>query len=306
LSKILTHSLHNGENLKGLHGITDIVIEEASDIYLDDYSQLDAILRSNEPHQQIFVLFNPTLKSNWTYKHFFERGTPANTIIHFTTYKDNIFNPPSTITFLESLKNTNPNRYRQWTIGEFGNTEGLVYTNWEQQEFNSKDIKGKPIYGLDFGYRDKMALIAAKVDEDNKIIYVYDEYYQSYKINPEIADVIKYKGYTKEVIIADAARPDSIEEIRRLGIPRIKPAHKPHEGVLYGIQRICQYKIIVHPSCQATITELENYSWVYDEKTNEYTDKPIDDFDHLMDALRYAIQTIEQNNRLQVIKNFRF
>ena len=102
-------------------------------------------------------------------------------------------------------------------------------------------------------------------------------------------------GFGKSTIIADSAEPKSIEELRRAGIVRIKASVKGPDSIIHGIQRIQQYEMIVHPSCEQTITELENYAWKKDRSTGEYTNEPIDEFNHFMDALRYSLQCADVN-----------
>jgi phage terminase large subunit len=110
-------------------------------------------------------------------------------------------------------------------------------------------------------------------------------------LNNEIAETIKYKGYTKEQIIADSAEPKSIEEIRQYGIQRIKAAEKGRDSILNGIQFAQQFKLYVHPRCTNTLIELANYVWDT-SKNGQIVNKPIDEYNHLMDAFRYALEPI--------------
>ena len=121
-------------------------------------------------------------------------------------------------------------------------------------------------------------------------------------VNSEIAAMIKYKGYAKEQIIADSAEQKSIEEIKRAGIPRIKPAAKGPDSIRNGIQFIQDYKIIVHPKCENTLIELSNYCW--DTKDGVAINKPIDAYNHLMDALRYAMEAIKRKELYLTDKRF--
>lgn len=101
--------------------------------------------------------------------------------------------------------------------------------------------------------------------------------------------MIKYKGYSKDIIVADSAEPKSIEELKRAGIIRIEPAIKGKDSILYGIQKLQQYKIYVHPRCVNTLLELSLYCW--DTKNGVKQNKPVDTNNHLLDALRYAVVT---------------
>ena len=187
-------------------------------------------------------------------------------------------------------------RYSIEGLGNWGIAEGLVYENFEELEFNIEDIKRrsniKSAFGLDFGYtNDPTAFICTLVDLDNKEIYIFDEHYQKAMTNKMISDMIKYKGYSKEMIIADSSEPKSIDDIQRNGIYRILPAKKGKDSILNGIQFIQDFKIYVHPKCENTIVELSNYVWSNKEGVN--INKPIDEYNHLMDALRYALEPIK-------------
>ena len=121
------------------------------------------------------------------------------------------------------------------------------------------------------------------------------------KMKRELAKVISSLGFSKSVIVADAAEQKSIEEIRRKGIVRIKPCVKGPDSIIHGIQKLQNYKIIVHPSCSEIITEFENYSWQKDRATGEYINKPIDDFNHYCDALRYSLQCIDNTKKMKTL-----
>ena len=102
-------------------------------------------------------------------------------------------------------------------------------------------------------------------------------------------------GFRKALIICDSAEPKSIEELRQHGLTRAKESVKGKDSILFGIQRLQQYKLYIHPSCVHTIEELENYSWVKDKASGEYLNKPIDDYNHCLDALRYSLQCVKDN-----------
>ena len=99
------------------------------------------------------------------------------------------------------------------------------------------------------------------LDEENKTIYIFREWGDTNKTNGEIADIIKSLGFSKSTIICDSAEPKSIEELRRAGIAHVKASVKGPDSIIHGIQKLQQYKIVVHPDCPKTITELENYAW---------------------------------------------
>lgn len=139
------------------------------------------------------------------------------------------------------------------------------------------------------------------VDEKNKKLYIINEFYQTGMINSEIAAQLTSMGLNKSTIIADSAEPKSIEELKRLGIRRIKPAMKGAGSIKAGINKVKEFEIIVDENCPHTIEELSNYSYKKDKKTGEYVDEPEDRFNHLMDSMRYGIQCIDTNCRLQTL-----
>ena len=297
-SIILFKGLDDAEKIKSIAGITDIWVEEASEITLDEFQALDLRLRAKRPNLQFFLTFNPVSKANWTYNYFFVGQQPSNTFVLHTTYRDNKFLPQQYIDALQAMEKTNPTYYRIYALGEFCSLDKLIYPNW-RQSLPNETPSGTLIVGLDFGYvNDPSALIVAYADAEKKKIFVVDEVYKTGMLNDEIAKLIKYKNLQKEIIIADSAEQKSIDEIKRLGISRIRPAVKGQGSILQGIQRLQQFEIIVSPQCQNTIVELQNYSWQKDKSSGEYTNQPIDTFNHALDALRYAIQAVDKPNKL--------
>lgn len=289
--------LDDPERIKGYADISDVLLDEATNFTMDDFELIDGTVRSPkyELPLQLYVSFNPVSKANWVFKYFgFDNDiTPPDTFILKTTYLDNIFLDPSYHQRMENLKLRN---YKRWVIealGDFVSLDKLVYDGyWKIEEFDHTKIQGQLCIGLDFGFvNDPSALTASIVDEANGKLYIFKEWGSQGKTNPELAKIIQSLGFSKSLIIADSAEQKSIEEIRRLGIQRIKPAAKGPDSIIHGIQKIQQYDIVVHPSCTELITELENYSWQKD-KNGEYINKPVDSWNHYLDALRYSLQCL--------------
>jgi phage terminase large subunit len=292
-SIILCKGMDDSEKIKSIVDITDIWIEEATEINLDEFTQLDLRLRAMVDNLQMFCSFNPVSKLNWVYRKWFADGALVgnDTLILRTTYKDNNFLPAAYIKALEDKAKSNPNYYRVYTLGEFVTLDKLVFYNWKVEEFNHTEIKGQLLIGLDFGFvNDISAITASLLDEDNKKIYIFREWGDTGKTNEELANIIKALGFSKSVIIADSAEQKSIAEIKRAGITKIRAATKGKDSVIHGIQRLQNYEIIIHPSCEGIKTELENYTWKKDKATGEYTNEPIDLYNHYIDSLRYSLQ----------------
>lgn len=284
--------LDDVEKLKSIAGITDIVIEEATEITEDDFAQLDLRLRAAARNLQIYLMFNPVSKTNWVYRKWFEAERDyKDTFILHTTYKNNKFLPADYIQAIEEMRTTNPAYYQVYALGEFASLDKLVYNNWTIEAFDHTALDGDLLIGLDWGFvNDKTALIASILDTTANRLYIFDEWGAKGKTNDEIAQVIINKGYSKSIIIADSAEQKSIEEIKRLGVDRVKPSEKGKGSILAGIQKLQACNIIVNPSCVQTIEELQNYSWKKDKNSGEYTNTPIDDYNHFLDALRYSLQ----------------
>lgn len=298
-SLFLFKGLDDSERIKSIVGITDEWLEEATELSEEDFEQLNLRLRANSGLLQVFLSFNPISKANWVYKRFFTRKLKS-TIIIKTTYKDNKFLPKEYIEALEQTINTNPTYYKIYALGEFCSLDKLVYNNWTEEEFDYHDLSGELMIGLDFGFANDLTALVASIKQDNTI-YIFNEYTCTGKTNQEIAEIIKNLGFSKSTIIADCAEPKSIEELKRAGIMRIRESKKGPDSIIHGIQKLQSYKIVVHPRCTNIITELQNYSWIKDKQSGEYINKPIDQFNHSLDALRYSLQCINDEKKLRTL-----
>ena len=308
-SQFLCMGLDDPEKIKSITGLTDAWLEEATEFSLDDFSQVN--LRVRDPkaeNQEIILSLNPVSKANWCYLHFFAENPELDEfrktvrIVH-TTYKDNPHLPEAYVQALLMMKATNEVYYKIYALGEFGSLDKLIYNNWQKMDFDPDTIKGQLLCGLDFGYtNDPTAFTASILVENERRIYIFKEWGGTGYLNDAIADQIKEMGFAKSIICADSAEQKSIDEIKRLGISRIKPCVKGKGSVLQGIQKLQQYELIVHPSCENVIEELENYAWKKDKQTNEYINEPAEGFDHYMDSLRYSLQCLDVRTQLTTMK----
>ena len=291
-AQFIFKGLDNPEKIKSIKGISDVVMEEASEFTLDDYTQLTLRLRDKKhPNKQIYLMFNPVSKVNWVYNAFFVKK-PKNTVIYQTTYKDNRFLDEVTKENIEELANRNEAYYKIYALGEFATLDKLVFPKYKKQLLNKEELKHIPSdFGLDYGFiNDPSAFMHVKIDEENKRLYILEEYVKKGLTNDKIAEAIKALGYSKEIIRADSAEKKSNQELRNLDIPRVIDVIKGPGSVMQGIQYILQYEIIVDERCVKTIEELENYTWKKDKATNEYINEPVDSYNHCLDAVRYAVQ----------------
>lgn len=300
-AEFLFKGMDDPEKIKSIKGISDVVMEEATEFTLDDYTQLTLRLRDRgHKFRQIFLMFNPVSKLNWVYKQFFAEDVvndPKRIRIYHTSYKNNRFLDEENRKTIEELQLRNPAYYRIYALGEFATLDKLVFPKYTKRRLDKANLNEYPsMFGLDFGYtNDPSAFIHVKVDQVNKKIYFLEEYVKKGMLNDEIARFIGDFGYGKEVITADSAEQKSISEIRNKGISRIRAAKKGPDSIRQGINFLLQYEFIVDDRCVKLIEELENYTWKKDKKTNEYLNEPIDSYNHVIDAVRYAVEEINGN-----------
>lgn len=297
-SIFLFKGLDDSEKIKSVQGITDIVIEEATEISLDDFTQLNLRLRSNANYNQIHLMFNPVSKANWCYQYFFEHGAPEDCIICQTTYKDNPNLPPEYVASLAELEQRNPAYYKIYVKGEFATLDKLVFPIWEKRIIGKDDIDGADFWvGMDFGYtNDPTAITWGYYNASDRSLFITGEYDKVGMTNDKIAETLVSLGLSKERIVADSAEPKSIDELRKLGIKRIMPSVKGKDSVMNGIDKMQRCKIVIDERCTKTIEEFENYTWEKDRKSGEYINRPVDTFNHHIDSIRYGTQTVMKRN----------
>lgn len=275
-------------------------IEEAYEISSEaDFDMLDESIRgevSDGLFKQITVTLNPWSDKHWIKKRFFDVESP-DILAKTTNYLCNEWLDEADKRLFEDMKKNNPRRYQVAGLGDWGITDGLVYENYrEDKEFDLHKIKEIPgiqsVFGLDFGYtNDPTALFCGMVDVTNKRLYVFDEMYQTGLSNERIAEMITAKGYRKEKIRADSAEPKSIDRLRELGLSHIRAARKGKDSILNGIDLIQDYEIIINPVCNNFANEISRYAWDKDKQGNTIN-KPVDEHNHLMDAMRYAMEVV--------------
>lgn len=273
-------------------------VEEAYEITREaDFDMLNESIRGQVPEglfKRFTITFNPWSDKHWLKRRFFDVPDDENKLSMTTNYLCNEWLDENDRKLFEEMKEINPRRYRVAGLGDWGIVDGLIYDNWVEEEFNWRDVSRqtgvKSVFGLDFGYtNDPTALFCGLIDTQTKDLWVFDELYQKGMSNEQIYEEVVHMGYSKEKITADSAEPKSIDRLYNLGLRRIKRARKGKDSINNGIDYIQDYKIHIHPKCSNFITEISNYIWDED-KTGAKINKPIDDFNHLMDAMRYALE----------------
>ena len=299
-------------------------IEEAYEITKEeDFDMLDESIRGETPEElwkQITITFNPWNEKHWLKHRFFddlvgydeaekpiykerqEKTNEDGSILAITTnYLVNEWLDKADLQVFERMKKNNPRRYSVAGLGNWGISEGLVYENWREEIFKLENIQEKhndlvTVCGLDFGYtNDPTAFFIGFLSLNDKKLYVYDEIYKKGLSNKRIKEEIEMLGYSKERITADSAEPKSIDELKGYGL-RVSAAEKGKDSVNNGIQWVQDLEIIIHPRCVNFVTEISNYTWDKD-KFGNLLNKPVDDFNHLLDAMRYALEKYMKKKR---------
>lgn len=275
-------------------------LEEAYEVMNEsDFDTLDESIRGAVPEplfKQWTITFNPWNEKHWLKSRFFDVDDPD--ILAITTnYLCNEWLDATDKRVFERMKTQNPRRYEVAGLGNWGITDGLIYENWREQDFTLDMVQNtKAVTGLDFGYtNDPTALFVGYLDEEHHRLYVWDELYTTGLSNKKIYDEVCAMGYRKKKITADSAEPKSIDELNSLGL-RVESAVKGKDSIKHGIQYIQDFEIIIHSRCVNFLTEISNYTWDKD-KFNNRLNVPIDDFNHLMDAMRYALEKYSLRKR---------
>ena len=295
-SKIIFKGADDENKLLSISGIDLVWVEEASEITKDLFNQLELRLRGGAQKKIFYLSFNPISAMHWLKEEFFDNPKEDSIVCH-STYLDNRFLDDEYIANLLDMKERNPQKYEVYALGKWGTTGKKVYENWRVDYFDypkliQENRKLQAIFGMDFGYvSDATTLICSLVDVVNRKLYIFDEMYEHGLLNNQIAEQVKAKGYAKEVITADSAEQKSIAELKGYGLTRIKPARKGADSIMQGIQFLQQFEIIVSPNCIHTIDELENYAFRKDKTTGKYVNKPEDRNNHILDALRYSLES---------------
>lgn len=296
---IKTSSGDQTANLKSLQGITTWVMDEAEELNDEDiFDKIDLSVRNKIQENRVILILNPTTKEHFIYKRWFEdRGVAAGsnitkedtTYIH-TTYLDNIDNlSESYIKQIQTMKVRRPNRYKHTIEGSWlDKAEGVIFTDWSIGEFQQV---GKVVFGQDYGFsNDPSTLVKTSIDKENKVIYIQLCFYQTKLTTSEIA-VLNKKFAADNLIVGDSAEPRLITELSR--DCNVVPAIKGQGSITFGISLLQDYDLVITEDSTDLIKEFNNYCWL--EKKSQ---TPVDNFNHAIDALRYAVSYQLQNPSL--------
>lgn len=299
--QIMFAGLDDVEKLKSITPIdgplTDIWVEEATETSYESYKQLTKRLRGRSPlKKRIILSFNPVVKEHWIYREFFGKWEDGKNSyreeglsILKTTYKNNEFLTEDDIKALENEKDKY--FYEVYTLGNWGVLGKVIFTNWHVEDLSEQIPKFDNIYnGLDFGFSaDPNALVRVHIDRKHKRLYVFDELYKAGMHDDELAEEL-HKRIGLQYVTCDSSEPKSIDDLCRRGI-RALGAIKGADSINYGIRFLQNFEIIIDVRCQNFKNEIQQYHWAEDKYGNTLR-KPVDKDNHLIDALRYAVESL--------------
>lgn len=302
-SEIIFIGLDEETKLLSLNGIGCIFIEEVYEVPKPIVEQLNLRLRGTTENKQIIMAFNPISKNHWLYN-FCEVEPPSNFIYIHSTYKDNPFLDKENYAALEEMATRNPAKYKVYGLGEWGvDAEGLVIKNWRAESFDPYALASGGLehrVGMDLGWIDKSAIVETLYDREQRIIYVFNEFYKSGCQLTELAQAIKDMKVDKCKIYVDAAEPRTIQYFKSERI-RAEPCAKGKDSVKAGLMFLQDCLLVVHPKCKNFIMELENFSYVKSKVTGEWTEDTTHEYSHAIDACRYAYSDIYTNKKMKTL-----
>lgn len=293
-AQFMFSGLDDVEKLKSIEGVTSVWCEEATELMQEDFEQLDLRLRGNHGClKQIILTFNPISDQHWIKKIFFDDPIESVFTLH-TTYLDNAFIDDEYKMVMNNKKKSNPRYYNIYALGNWGTAEGLVFNDIEYRLIKEDEIKGLTcVQGLDFGYtNDPSSFNQSYIDMKNKKLFVYDGFYEKGMSNAAIAEGIKKLLAHKHKTVADSSEPKSIDYLKTKGV-RVVGARKGKDSINAGVDFLLEFDIVVNAHLIEFKTEFDNYSWSI-SKDGKAINKPIDDFNHFIDGLRYATEEFQQ------------
>ena len=289
-NQILFKSLDNADKIKSAE-FNYIWAEEATELTHQDYLQLRLRLRrKNDLNNQIIATFNPIDQFHWLKTKVLDREKVSS---FQSNYKMNPFLSREYIEQLEGLAEVDENYYRIYALGEWGVLKNLIYSNWDVVD-KTPETYDEIVYGLDFGYINPTCLVEVRIKENE--VWARELVYQSHLTNSDLIEIMKDKIDKGKAIYADSAEPQRIEEIYQAGF-NVYPSEK---NVQFGINRVKQYKLHILEDSVNLIKEIRSYKWKED-KEGRILEEPVKFNDHAMDAMRYALASLQKTNRPVVV-----
>ena len=272
--------------------LTWIWVEEATELSESDIDLLDDRLRGELDNENLYyqmtLTFNPVSASHWIKRKFFDFENPDVFICH-STYRDNRFIDEAFRRRMILRREQDPEGYRVYGLGEWGETGGLILQNYTVREFDVSTARfDKKVYAQDFGFNHANCILDLGFYDSG--LYVCGEIYEFSKDTSELIEIALRRGLSKHVVMwCDSAEPDRIRMWKKAGF-RARPVKKEPGSVKAQIDYLKQLKIHIHPQCKNTIAEISRWRWQTSGKSGQYLDEPEPGFDDAMACLRYGVE----------------
>ncbi len=283
---------HTADSIKSLEGMDCAWVEEAQSLSQRSLDLLRPTVR--KPDSELWFTWNPSQPTDPIEALLRDDKPPPGAIVREVNYRDNPWFPDVLRREMEYDRGRDPDKYKHiWLGGYVANSEARVFRNWRIEEFEAP-ADAVLRFGADFGFAiDPTVLVRCYVI--GKTVYVD---WEAYMVGCEIINTPALFLTVPEAeswpIVADSARPETISHLRQHGFPRIMAAVKGKDSVHEGIEWLKSYDIVVHPRCQHTIDELTSYSFKTDPLTGAVLPKLADENNHVIDALRYALEGVRR------------
>lgn len=270
--------------------LTDVWIEEATELTQADFEIIDDRLRGELPPEQFYqvrMTFNPVSAHHWIKKQFFDRSDP-DVLTHHSTYRDNRFIDEAYYRRMERRREVDPEGYQIYGLGEWGEIGGLILKNYIVEEFDrSHENFDYVVNAQDFGFNHANCI--GEVGFRDGDLYLMQELYVYEMDTDEIIQLADGRFDKSLRMWCDSAEPDRIKMWQKAGY-RAKGVNKEQNSVHAQIDYLKQHRIHIYPTCTNTIKEIQQWKWKKDDKSNTYLDEPVPFFDDAMAMLRYSIE----------------
>ncbi|MDO0133252.1 PBSX family phage terminase large subunit [Clostridioides difficile] len=284
--------------------LTWVWCEEATELMESDIDILDdrlrGILTNPNLYYQMTFTFNPVSATHWIKRKYFDYKND-DIFTHHSTYLQNRFIDEAYYRRMQMRKEQDPEGYKVYGLGEWGETGGAILKNYVIHEFPTEfEYFDNMRLSQDFGFNHANAIL--RIGFKDGELYICNEIYVHEMDTSEIIKIANSKGLEKNLFMyCDSAEPDRIKMWKSAGY-KAKGVKKGPGSVKAQIDYLKQLRIHVHPSCTNTIKEIQQWKWKQDERTGLYLDEPVEFMDDAMAALRYSIDNKLKNNGISFLK----
>lgn len=277
--------------------------EEATELQESDVDILDdrlrGILDNPNLYYQITFTFNPISSSHWIKRKYWDYEDDDIFKCH-STYLDNRFLDEAYHKRMMRRKEQDPEGYKIYGLGEWGELGGLILTNYVIEELeDNDDLYDNVVLSQDFGFNHANCILKVGFKDDE--VYILKELYEFEKDTDELITLANKKGFSKSLIMyCDSAEPDRIKMWQKAGF-RARAVVKGSGSVKAQIDYLKQHKIHINGCCINTIKEIQQWKWQKDKTSGQYIDEPVNIFDDAMAALRYSIEPYRNSKKLKTM-----